>query len=102
MPPAVPVTPAAKAERRGVTTHRQRRAETVPAPLPSDWVAAQLRRGTLPMSHTSPMPGFLTVREAARRTGKSPSSIRRVLYPILQNDAHPDRQHIEPSVEEAL
>jgi hypothetical protein len=48
------------------------------------------------------MPTFLTVREAAKQTGKSPSSIRRVLYPILQNDKHPDRKHIEPSVEDAL
>ena len=50
----------------------------------------------------SPMPAFLSVREAAQRTGKSPSSIRRVIYPILQNDKHPDRTHIEPGVEEAL
>lgn len=45
---------------------------------------------------------FLTVREASALTGKSPSSIRRVLYPIIQHDEHPNRQHIEPSVEEAL
>jgi hypothetical protein len=45
---------------------------------------------------------FLTVREAAILTGKSPSSIRRILYPIIQQDQHADRQHIQPSVEEAL
>jgi hypothetical protein len=44
---------------------------------------------------------FYTVKEAARRTGKSPSSIRRVLYPILRDPNHPDRSHIEPGIEEA-
>jgi len=48
------------------------------------------------------MPSFLTVKEAAQLTGKSPSSIRRVIYPIIRDDAHPDRAHIQPSVEEAL
>ena len=43
-----------------------------------------------------------TVKEAARLTGKSPSSIRRIIYPIIQNDAHPDRVHIEPTVEDVL
>lgn len=47
------------------------------------------------------MPSFLTVKEAAKLTGKSPSSIRRILYPIIEDDAHPDRAHIEPSVEDA-
>ena len=46
------------------------------------------------------MPSFLTVKEAARLTGKSPSSIRRVLYPIIQRDDHPDRPHILPPIEE--
>jgi len=45
---------------------------------------------------------FLTVKEAAQRTGKSPSSIRRIIYPILQNEKHPDRGQIQPSVEDAL
>lgn len=48
------------------------------------------------------MSSFLTVKEAAQRTGKSTSSIRRIIYPILKNDAHSDRTHIEPSVEDAL
>lgn len=47
------------------------------------------------------MPAFLTVKEAAELTGKSPSSIRRVLYPIIQKDKHPDREHIQPSVDDA-
>lgn len=45
---------------------------------------------------------FLTIKEAARLVGKSPSSIRRVIYPILESDSHPNRVHILPSVEEAL
>jgi hypothetical protein len=43
---------------------------------------------------------FLTVKEAARSTGKSPSSIRRIIYPILETPAHPDRPHIQPTLEE--
>ena len=48
------------------------------------------------------MPTFLTVREAAQRYGKSPTSIRRAIYPIVRDDMHADRGSIEPSVEEAL
>ena len=48
------------------------------------------------------MSDFLTVKEAAHLTGKSPSSIRRVIYPIIHNDKHPDRQQVQPSPEEAL
>ena len=48
------------------------------------------------------MSQFLTVKEAARITGKSPSSIRRVIYPIIADDKHPDRKHVEPSPAEAL
>jgi hypothetical protein len=44
---------------------------------------------------------YVTVKEAARLTGKSPSSVRRVIHPIVKNDDHPDRIHIQPSVEEA-
>ncbi len=44
------------------------------------------------------MTNFLTVKEAAQLTGKSPSSIRRILYPILENNHHADRHHIEPDV----
>lgn len=46
------------------------------------------------------MPQFLTVKEAAKLTGKSPSSIRRVIYPIIHDDHHPDRQHVEPTIDE--
>ena len=44
------------------------------------------------------MTNFLTVKEAAILVGKSPSSIRRILYPILEDNRHPDRHHIEPDV----
>lgn len=47
------------------------------------------------------MPQFLTVKEAAKLTGKSASSVRRVIYPIIQGQNHPDRQHIEPTEGEA-
>lgn len=46
------------------------------------------------------MPQFLTVKEAAQQTGKSSSSIRRIIYPILETDGHPDRLQIQPTVED--
>ena len=60
------------------------------------------RSATLgPLLPHSPMPEFLTITQAAQQTGRSASSIRRrIIYPILENDQHPDRSHIEPSVEE--
>ncbi len=33
--------------------------------------------------------------------GKSPSSIRRIIYPIVADDQHPDRHHVQPGVDEA-
>ena len=39
------------------------------------------------------------VKEAARLTGKSSSSIRRIIYPILETPDNPDRQHIQPVVQ---
>lgn len=48
------------------------------------------------------MSTFLTVKEAAQLTSKSASSIRRVIYPIIHDDNHPDRAHIQPGVEEAV
>ena len=57
----------------------------------------------LPALLTSPfMSQFLTIKDAAQRIGKSPSSVRRVIYPIIQNDKHPDRKHVQPTPEEAL
>lgn len=48
------------------------------------------------------MSSFLTVKEAALLMGKSPSSIRRIIYPIVESDQHPDRPQIQPSVEDVL
>ena len=48
------------------------------------------------------MTPFLSVKDAARLTGKSPSSIRRIIYPIIHDDAHLDRAQIQPSVEDAM
>ena len=47
------------------------------------------------------MSTFLTVKNAATQFNKSPSSIRRIIYPILEDDNHPDRHHVEPAPEEA-
>ena len=47
------------------------------------------------------MTKFLTVAEAAKLVGKSPSSIRRIIYPILNSDQHPDRHQIKPDPQEA-
>ena len=46
------------------------------------------------------MTNFLTMKEAATLTGKSPSSIRRIIYPIIHDDKHPNRKQIRPTVEE--
>lgn len=43
---------------------------------------------------------FHTVKEAAQIIGKSPSSIRRIIYPIIEANSHPDREHIQPSAGE--
>src|SRR5207253_3090856 len=53
--------------------------------------------------HSPPfsMPTFHTVKEAATLTRKSPSSIRRIIYPIIHDDKHADRKHVQPTVEEA-
>lgn len=66
-------------------------------------IAAQSFRDSLGGDHSPllAMSQFLTVKEAAQRTGKSPSSIRRVIYPILEDPQHPDRPQIQPSVEDA-
>ena len=43
---------------------------------------------------------FHTVKEAAQITGKSSSSIRRIIYPIISAEMHADREHVRPTVEE--
>lgn len=68
-----------------------------------EWIAETLLPGKLPVPLPSPtMTSFLTVKEAAQLTGKSPSSIRRIIYPIIHDDAHPDRAQVQPSVDAAL
>src|SRR6266404_3220266 len=66
-------------------------------------VAAMLSRDRMPapLSHPA-MASFLTVKEAAQLTGKSPSSIRRIVYPIIHDNAHSDRGHIQPTIEEVM
>src|SRR5262245_55070772 len=70
-------------------------------------MAAHLRRGSVPLScrHHSPLPmtnAFLTVKESATLTGKSTSSIRRLIHPLLKTEGHPDRIQIRPTPDEAL
>ena len=47
------------------------------------------------------MSPFLTVKGAGALVNKSPSSIRRIIYPILEDDKHADRHYIEPLPETA-
>ena len=48
------------------------------------------------------MSTFLTVSEAVKLTGKSASSIRRLFKDIRDDPNHPDRHHVQPSVDEVL
>ena len=67
-----------------------------------EWVANLPCSGRLsPILPSHIMSNYLTVKEAAKLTGKSSSSIRRVIYPIIHDDRHDDRHHIEPTAEEA-
>ncbi|MEQ1849227.1 MAG: hypothetical protein ABL890_01410 [Candidatus Peribacteraceae bacterium] len=56
---------------------------------------------TTPATATETKQEFMTVREASTLVGMSPSSVRRVIYPILEKDTHPDRSLISPTVSEA-
>lgn len=42
-----------------------------------------------------PLPS-LTINEAAKKTGRSPSTIRRVIHSITDPPSHPDRSGVEP------
>lgn len=85
--------------RLGKVSTRLRNAAAAPH---FDALAKPFHRGRIsPHFPSPPVPTFLTVKEAAHLTGKSPSSIRRLIYPIIEDDNHPDRSHIEPSVEQA-
>lgn len=44
---------------------------------------------------------FLSIRAAAERVGKSTSSVRRLIHPIVKRDDHPDRDLVQPGVAEA-
>jgi hypothetical protein len=70
----------------------------IPAPLPKTPSSCYSPPHNFPPLLVSP---FLTVKEAAVRTGKSPSSIRRIIYPIIHDNAHHDRHLVQPGVEEA-
>lgn len=46
----------------------------------------------------APLLLLLTVKAAAIFSNRSPSSVPRVIYPILEDNRHPDRHHIVPDV----
>lgn len=54
------------------------------------------RRGMVP----SMEPTFLTIAEAIEQTGKSASTIRRIIRTIADDANHPNRDGIEPSIKE--
>ena len=43
---------------------------------------------------------FLTIAEAVEKTGRSPSTVRRLIRQIAESAAHPDRTAIEPTVKQ--
>jgi hypothetical protein len=49
---------------------------------------------------TTPTATFLTIAEAVQKTGRSPSTVRRLIKQIAEAAAHPDRGAIEPSVKQ--
>lgn len=46
------------------------------------------------------MATFYTVSEAAQFISRSSSAVRRILRPIVKDDKHPDRGHVQPGVTE--
>ncbi|MEZ5942500.1 MAG: hypothetical protein R3C18_13990 [Planctomycetaceae bacterium] len=46
------------------------------------------------------MEKFLTVKDAAALVGKSESTIKRLIHDVVQTEGHPDRESIQPSVNE--
>ncbi|MCA8995166.1 MAG: hypothetical protein KDA88_24530, partial [Planctomycetaceae bacterium] len=46
------------------------------------------------------MEQFLTVKDAAAFVGKSESTIKRLIHDVVQTVGHPDRESIQPSVDE--
>lgn len=45
---------------------------------------------------------FLTIADVTERTGKSASTVRRVIHSIVKDDAHPDRAGILPTPKEVV
>lgn len=45
---------------------------------------------------------FLTIAEAVQNTGRSPSTVRRLIHTITQDDRHPDRSAIEPDTKQVI
>lgn len=91
---------------RGVGRRARQRAGSVSDSPSVPLFHKRLRNGSTLVRYGPPLPSsaiatYVTVKEAARLTGKSASSIRRIIYPIVQNDDHPDRGHIQPSIEDA-
>lgn len=44
---------------------------------------------------------FITIAEASEKTGRSASTIRRLIRTITETEAHPDREGIEPNAKQA-
>jgi hypothetical protein len=45
-------------------------------------------------------PSFITIAEACAKTGRSASTVRRLIHTITQDDAHEDRTAIEPTTKQ--
>jgi hypothetical protein len=43
---------------------------------------------------------LLTIAEAAQKTGRSPSTIRRLIHTIAESNDHPDRAFLQPTVKQ--
>lgn len=56
------------------------------------------RRGMVP----SMEPTFLTIAEAIEQTGRSASTIRRIIRTIADDATHPSRDGVQPSVKEVV
>ena len=85
--------------RKGTETtsvrRHDKRSGILSNPLPNTLPFGVMSRTLLPQF---PMTTFLTVKAAATFSNRSPSSVRRIIYPILEDNRHPDRHHIEPDV----
>ncbi len=55
---------------------------------------------TTPPTGASAKAGLLTIAEAAQKTGRSPSTIRRLIHTIAESKDHPDRTMLQPTVKQ--